>query len=170
MQYLYPLLVALALLGAPRRDDTLAWLISQPTHADGHGHAIPRPYGAALTIADVCADEPDPRICAITLDTLASHESAYRTAAVGDHGQSCGAYQTPCARTPPDGLGQTRLALRILKQAETACPEHPIRAYASGACKSSPVAVRYEREIAIATQASHWPLPNPLRHNAPYAP
>jgi hypothetical protein len=128
----------------------LLWLLSLPLHVDGHAHGIPRPRGAATVIAQVAAETDDPKRYAAILDVLAAHESAYRTGVTGDSGRSCGAYQTPCARTPPDGLGQTRLALAILHQAERTCTEHPIWAYASGRCVSSPVAVRYEREIQAA--------------------
>jgi hypothetical protein len=81
---------------------------------------------------------------------LAAHESGYRTSAKGDGGKSCGAYQTPCSRTPPDAAGQTRLALSILKDANDRCPGHPLWLYASGHCASSRTAVWYESEVSRA--------------------
>jgi hypothetical protein len=134
----------------------LIWLVSLAVHADRHGFPIPRPYGAATTIAQVVASEPEDlqRIYAATLDVLAAHESAYRTGVTGDGGKSCGAYQTPCARTPADGLGQTRLALSILKDANDRCPGHPIWLYASGHCASSRTALWYEAEVRSALQAN----------------
>ena len=135
MQYLLP---ALSLL---------TWLMSLAQHVDGHGHAIPRPLEASRVISLVALETDSPREYAAMLDVLASHESGYHTGVTGDSGRSCGAYQTPCGRTPPDGLGQTRLAARILKQAGEACPNHPLWVYASGACRSTAVALRYEAEV-----------------------
>jgi hypothetical protein len=125
----------------------LVWLVALPVHVDGHHHPIPRPYGAALTIANVAAETELPQVYAAMLDVLAAHESGYRNSVTGDSGRSCGAYQTPCARTPPDGLGQTRLALALIRQANDACPGHPLWLYASGRCASTWTAAWYEREV-----------------------
>lgn len=125
----------------------LSWLLALPPLHDGHGAPIPRPRAAAETIATVAMETGLPQIFAATLDVLAAHESGYRIAAVGDSGASCGAFQTPCARTPKDALGQTRLAVAILYQALSVCSEHTLWAYAAGRCIRSTVAVRYEREV-----------------------
>ncbi len=123
------------------------WLMMSLSHADGHGHEIPRASFAANTIAIVAVETEAPQVYAAMLDVLAAHESAYHTGVTGDGGRSCGAYQTPCARTPQDGLGQTRLAARLLKQANDHCPGHPLWIYARGECKASAVALRYEAEV-----------------------
>jgi hypothetical protein len=128
-----------------------AWLSTRPLHLDGHGHAIPRPTGAALTISNACEGDvvlgATPKVCAAHLDVLASHESAYHTGVTGDGGKSCGAWQTPCSRTPPDGQGQARLALRLLKQANDHCEGHPLWLYASGRCERTRTAAWYEAEV-----------------------
>jgi hypothetical protein len=134
----------------------LAWVLTLPAHVDGHHMPIPRPYGAALTIAKAALETDSPVVYAAMLDVLAPHESAYRTSAVGDGGKSCGAFQTPCGETPPDGLGQARLAAKILKRANDSCPGHPLWMYASGHCSPSAVALRYEAEVHAALQG---PLP-----------
>jgi hypothetical protein len=134
------------------------WLMLSASHADGHGHEIPRQSFAANTIAIVVAAETDaPQVYAAMLDVLAAHESAYHTGVTGDGGRSCGAYQTPCARTPPDGLGQTRLAARLLKQANEHCAGHPLWLYARGECKPSAIALRYEREVKAMLSAKEEP-------------
>ena len=127
----------------------VAWILSLAVAHDGHGRPIPRPAGFATVIATVALEHPevDPRIVAATLDVIAAHESAYRTSAIGDHGASCGAFQTPCARTPHDALGQARVAATIWLVAVDRCPEHPMWLYASGRCAPSRIARRYERFI-----------------------
>lgn len=127
----------------------LVFLVSLALHNDRHGVPIHRPYRAASTISQVVASQPEElqRIYAVMLDVIAAHESGYRTNAKGDGGKSCGAYQTPCVRTPPDGLGQTRLALQILKVSNDACPGHPLWMYASGHCARSSTAEWYEHEV-----------------------
>ena len=127
--------------------EILVWLVACPLHLDGHAHPIPRPYGAAKTIADVAATTEAPQTFAALLDVLAAHESAYHTGVTGDGGRSCGAWQTPCAETPPDGLGQAKLALKILRRANNYCPVHAVWLYASGRCVSTQVARFYEREV-----------------------
>ena len=128
------------------------WLMTLAVHNDGHGNPIPRTSFAANTIAIVAEGTEAPQIYAAMLDVLAAHESAYHTGVTGDGGKSCGAFQTPCARTPPDGLGQTRLAAALLKQANDACPGHPLWVYARGECKPSRVALWYEAEVRRALQ------------------
>ena len=130
----------------------LSVLLALPAWKDGHGYPIRRPEAAARVIAEVTADSDEALRDAVTLDYLAAHESGYRTSAIGDGGKSCGPFQTPCDITPHTPLEQTRLALRILKQAETVCPAHPLWAYASGRCAPSRTALRYERDIAQALE------------------
>lgn len=115
---------------------------------DGHHQPIPRPERAAQIIADEASRTDAPEWFAAALDVLAARESAYRPSALGDSGRSKGAYQTPVARTPDDFRGQTKLAIAILRMAIDHCPEHPIWMYASGRCIATPVALRYERDIA----------------------
>lgn len=79
------------------------WIASHPFVRDGRGADIPRPRGFENVVAEVVADHPelpDPRVLASAFDVVAAHESAYDSAAVGDSGRSCGAWQTPCAETP----------------------------------------------------------------------
>ncbi len=138
----------------------LAWLLALPLLHDGHGFPIPRPLGAARVIAEVAAETEAPQLYAALLDVLAAHESAYHPHAVGDHGRSCGAYQTPCARTPRrDARGQTRLAVKILRRAIDVCPGHPVWAYATGRCARTAVALRYEAEVRGEMAV---PLPDPI--------
>ncbi len=120
---------------------------------DGHGHQIPRPEQAAHIIADEASRTELPAWYTAALDVLGAHESAYHPSAKGDSGKSCGAFQTPCAMTPEDFRGQTKLAIAILRTAIDHCPEHPIWMYASGRCVSSPVALRYEMEISAEMRA-----------------
>ena len=139
-----------------------AWLVSLPLVVDDNHHPIPRPPASARVIATVSMGTPAPELFAAWLDELAAHDSAYRTTAAGDcpglragdptctrelHAQSCGAWQTPCARTSKSPLEQAKLAIRILQQALEQCEAHPLWAYASGSCNKTPIAARYEREV-----------------------
>jgi hypothetical protein len=115
---------------------------------DSHGYPIVAPPAALAIIARVAEETPAPELFASWLYVLGAYESGYRLSAVGDGGQSCGAWQTPCARTRGlDGLGQARVAVAILKQAIASCPDHPLWAYASGRCVRTSVAVRYEAKV-----------------------
>lgn len=126
------------------------WLLALPPVLDGHGHAIPRPRPAVMVISTVAATTDDPQLFGALLDVIAAKESGYRTKAAGDcpgmragsllctrerGAKSCGAYQTPCAVTPLDGLGQTRLALATLKRSFVACPVFPLAVYGTGRCQ-----------------------------------
>jgi hypothetical protein len=124
-----------------------AWLVAQPGVPDRQGRPIRRPESAARVIAQVAVETEAPYLFAVHLDVLAARESGYRLTVIGDGGKSCGAYQTPCARTPSDALGQTRLALAILRTAIGRCAEHPVWMYASGHCSSSSTALEYEALI-----------------------
>ena len=124
-----------------------AFLFALSPLLDGHGRPIRAPESALRTIANAAAETESPRLFAAWLFVLGAHESGYHTGVTGDGGKSCGAYQTPCAVTPSDGLGQSRLAIKILRQAMAACPEHVLWAYASGRCVYSTTAARYEREV-----------------------
>lgn len=161
----------------------LAWLLSLPPVTDAHGYPFRRPEGAARTIVKVALEHPevDPRVLAATLDVLAARESRYRPHAAGDcptlpagserctrelGARSFGAYQTPIAETPPDALGQTRLAASILLgRALNACPEHIVWAFASGHCAPSRIAREYEALIAKALA-----VPLPAVEPAKYSP
>lgn len=128
-------------------DALLAALLSLPAVRDFHDHVIPRPLSAARVVARAALETERPEVFAVLLDVLAAHESAYRPSAVGDSGRSCGAFQTPCAETPQDALGQARVAIRILRLALGSCPDHVLWSYASGRCRSSAVALRYEADV-----------------------
>jgi methylaspartate ammonia-lyase len=123
-----------------------------------------RPVASARVIATAAMETQTPVLFAAWLDELAAHESGYRISAAGDcpglkpgdmqctrelHARSCGAWQTPCARTPKTGLDQARLAIRILQQAVEQCADHPLWAYASGSCNKTRVAALYEREVQV---------------------
>ena len=128
------------------------WVLALPAWLDGHGRTIPRIPAVAEAIAAVAAEQPgDTRLMAVVLDVLAAHEGAYRIASRGDHGRSCGSWQTPCARTPMAGadlaVRQARVAAAMWAQAVQRCPNHPAWAYASGRCSRSWAADLYEREI-----------------------
>lgn len=142
-----------------------AWIMALPMIPDWHGFPIRRPPGAARDIAIACIDSYNPARCARTLDMLCAKESTYRPELAGDcpgmpagspkctrelGARSCGAFQTPCARTPAKAtaLYQAKLARRILDDAETICPAHPLWAYASGECKPTDTAIKYERLIS----------------------
>jgi len=142
----------------------LAWILALPAIPDGNGIPIARKAAAAQDIATVCAETSVPVFCAATLDVLAAKESGYRTRASGDcpgmhagspqctrelGARSCGAFQTPCARTPSDGLGQVKLAWSILLIAVDHCAEHPLWMYARGECKFSATASRYEALVRV---------------------
>lgn len=127
----------------------LAVILAFATLLDGHGRPIPIREPIRLVIASVAESTFE----AAALYVLVSHESAGRVDVKGDSGKSCGAWQTPCAETPMDGpnlgLRQARKAVEILRRAAVGCPDHPIWMYASGRCVSSPVAIRYEREVQM---------------------
>src|SRR5271157_984108 len=61
---------------------------------------IPRHEKVATVIVTAALDTPDPVKYAVWLDVLGAHESGYDSSLVGDRGASCGAWQTPCERTP----------------------------------------------------------------------
>lgn len=123
----------------------LVWLLALAPIRDGRGLPIRITAEAAIAIATACVGD---RTCATRLFVIGAHESGYRTNALGDGGRSKGIFQTPTARAPDSALGQARVAIMVLEQAERACPLHPIWAYASGACRPSAIARLYEREIA----------------------
>lgn len=125
----------------------LSWILALAPRRDGHGQEIPRPHGFAEDVATVAMETPMPLVFAAMLDVLAAHESGYRLRSVGDGGRSCGAWQTPCALTPKDGLGQARLAVHILEHANDVCAGHPLFAYAAGRCIRTRIAEFYEREV-----------------------
>ena len=117
----------------------VAWLLSLPLLHDGTPlHApIHRPEAAVHVIAQAALETEDPPMYAALLDVFAARESAYRPTAVGDHGRSCGAWQTPCARTPMGkgaALEQARLAIRIFRASFAGCPDHPLALYETGRC------------------------------------
>ena len=91
-----------------------AWLLALPLYA-----ATPRPpeFARAIAIVALRVAPESPLELAATLDVIAAHESRYHPTALGDHGRSAGAYQTPAMRTPRDIAGQTQLAARILADA-----------------------------------------------------
>ena len=100
---------------------------------DTHGYSRNMPPAMAQAIADVAPD----RATAALLVVFAFRESSYRSDVKGDGGASCGAWQTPCARTPKDVKGQAVLALAIMRASMLACPEYPLAPYASGSCSSA---------------------------------
>ncbi len=127
-------------------------LLALPLLHDGNGLPIRRPKAIAAVIAQVVADDGGSLEEAITLDVLAAHESGYHVEAYGDSGRSCHLYQTPCRLTPPDPLGQTRLALKLLRA--SACP-HPLWTYASGRCAATRTALRYEAQVEAHLEMAH---------------
>lgn len=99
---------------------------------DSHGYSRNMPPAMAQAIADVAPD----RATAALMVVFAFRESSYRADVKGDGGASCGAWQTPCARTPKDVRGQAVLALAIMHASMAACPDYPLAVYASGSCTS----------------------------------
>ena len=116
---------------------------------DGHGYsrAMPRLLGDAIA-----AVAPD-RDTAALLVVFAFRESSYRADVKGDYyadadgvvrPHSCGAWQTPCSRTPlcvaSSGAkcfqAQAALAWSIMQASMVACPDYPLAVYASGNCTS----------------------------------
>lgn len=127
----------------------LAWLLALPPVLDGAGHPIPRPRQAAEVIATVASSEADALFVAAALDTFAALESGYHPKAAGDcpgmragdphcsralGARSCGAWQTPCGRTPEDPSAQARLWVAILRQSQRACPRWPLAMLGTGRC------------------------------------
>ncbi len=100
---------------------------------DSHGYSRSMSPAMAQAIADVAPD----RATAALLVVFAFRESSYRADVKGDGGASCGAWQTPCARTPKDVRGQAVLALAIMRASMLACPDYPLSVYASGSCTSA---------------------------------
>lgn len=78
---------------APVRD--YQWLNHKPWR-----QPIPRTESVIDVIATAASETEDPARYAMLLDVLGAHESGYNASLVGDHGNSCGAFQTPCGRTP----------------------------------------------------------------------
>lgn len=92
---------------------------------DGNGADLPRRTGFADVVAAAVVEHPDFdwRMLAAAEDVIASHESGYDAAAVGDSGKSCGAWQTPCAETPmPAGWRPEYEAARAKLDAAKAMP------------------------------------------------
>lgn len=153
-------------------------------------HPIPRPRFAPFVFVTAAEEhiadrtkkgQPaySPELYVAFLDVFAAHESAYNVEAAGDcpgmrpgdpactvarGALSCGAWQTPCSRTPMSlsagkqalALAQAKLALDILDVSMTSCPAHPIALYMTGRC----VAVGSVRTAEIAVQMA-TPLPVP---------
>ena len=121
--------------------DLAAWLLAASARLlDASGHAGHPSQAVVDAIASEATADPvagDQMHTAALLLVIAFRESSYRVNVQGDGGHSCGLYQTPCPRTPHDAPGQTRLALAILRQSFTACPDAPLAPYASGSCSSS---------------------------------
>ncbi len=137
---------------------------------------IPRNDKIVMVIATAALETEEPVKMAVWLDTLGAHESGYNPSLVGDHGQSCGAWQTPCGETPgfaactaaeeqdpkkcrwgwafhtapTVALQQARKATAILKRALDGCPSHPIWMYARGVCGESRTAKLYEVDVDTA--------------------
>ena len=95
---------------------------------DSHGYTRAMPPAMAEAIAAVAPD----KATAALMVVFAFRESSYRSDVKGDGGASCGAWQTPCARTPKDVKGQAVLALAIMRRSWMLNPEHPMAAYCSG--------------------------------------
>ena len=126
----------------------LAVLATMTPVPDSAGRPILWPDRYPATVAQAVLEEPttlDPVWLAVALATIAATESGYATRAIGDHGASCGLYQTPCAITPRDAVGQARLAIRILAQSQ-AC-DVPLALYTSGRCAPNRVASLYAARI-----------------------
>ena len=116
------------------------WLMALRPVTDASGAPFRRPAGFVSIVASLAAESEDldPRLLAATLDVVGAHESSYDAAAVGDGGDSCGAWQTPCAETPmPAGW---RAEYRPARAAENAARALP----------SETVDQRAERDDAIA--------------------
>ena len=118
--------------------------------AHGYSRAMPNPLAVAVTRAIRPAGDseqltPTQRHEAALLVVFAFRESSYRSDVRGDGGASCGAWQTPCARTELCGHtspqscfdAQAALALAIMRASMLACPEYPLAVYASGRCDSA---------------------------------
>jgi len=151
---------------------------------------IPRPKYAPLAFVTAATEHIDartkkglpsasPELYVAFLDVFSARESAYNVQAAGDcpgmkpgdpactvelGAVSCGAWQTPCSRTPMSlasgkqalAVAQAKLALDILDVSMAACPSHPIAMYMTGRC----VSVGASREAEIAAQMA-TPLPVP---------
>lgn len=140
---------------------------------------IPRSAKVANVIAVASLETDSPIATAIFLDVVGAHESGYVTSAIGDHfdgiGRSCGAWQTPCARTPgfsrctegegcrwgwvfhgqpTTALAQARVAISIWQRAREGCPDHPMWMYASGNCSRSRTADLYENDMDSETTST----------------
>lgn len=155
-----------------------AWLEALPPVRDGHGFPIPRPSSAAHVIAQAALESPSPVLYAAWLDVLAAHESGYRPSAAGDcpglsagsractrerGAHACGAWQGLCAALPAHAtpLDQARLAVRDLTRAIATCPDHPLYAYAAGACRRTNIAAIYESEVSALLAAHPFPVSVP---------
>ncbi|MHB2029921.1 MAG: hypothetical protein ACYCPT_14070, partial [Acidimicrobiales bacterium] len=78
----------------------LVWLLALPHWPDRYQRLLPRPERAARVVATAAASTDLPADYAAMLDVLGPHESNWDPSAVGDHGASCGTWQTPCRETP----------------------------------------------------------------------
>lgn len=117
---------------------------------DSAGRPILWPARYPATVVQAVLEQDttqDPVWLAVALATIAATESGYSPRAIGDHGASCGLYQTPCAQTPHDAVGQARLAIRVLHLSTTRCPAYPLALYTSGRCAPNRVATLYEARI-----------------------
>jgi len=145
---------------------------------------IPRSEKVATVIETAALETDDPVRYAVWLDVLGAHESGYNTSLSGDHmgtgvSRSCGAWQTPCERTPgfvrcaaiasgnqetseegcrwgwafhgtrTTALEQARIAISVLRTAASNCSEHVIWRYASGQCSWSRTASLYEVDVNV---------------------
>jgi hypothetical protein len=97
--------VLLCLCGADASLEQLtSWSSRVPRVPDAHGRPIHRPAASWSFILRHAVGTQSPLVYAAFLDVLAARESSYDFAAVGDNGDSCGAWQTRCEETPmPDG-------------------------------------------------------------------
>lgn len=142
--------------------DLAAWLLVAASQLlDRSGHAGRPPQAVVDAIAAGATADPvagDQVHTAALLLVIAFRESSYRADVRGDSGKSCGLYQTPCARTTlRDPAQQTRLALQILRQSFTACPDFPLAVYASGSC-ANPAGRRISTERLADVRSLVTPL------------
>lgn len=102
-------------------------------------------HQSELATAIEMVSDGDP-VLATRLVSIGHFESGFALFAKGDHGRSCGIYQTPCSATPKDILGQTKLAARMIDWSIKLCGD--LTAYASGQCGRGKIAAEKRESLA----------------------
>ena len=148
----------------------LVWLMALPVLHDGHGADIPRPEREALVIANAAAETEQPQFWAGILDVFAAYESGYGPATIAggcpgvpvgvpckreQGARYCGAWMTECRRVPHGAtlLDEARVAIAMMRESFSACPEHPFGQFAGVGCRAHPLtdfrAAAVRREMAV---------------------